>query len=66
MILGKSKIKISKHDNIIEQPGNTTNTILSDVISESLGNVCDWSFCVDLLNHCTYFGAVCFQPIVPA
>ena len=50
VILGKSKVKSYTHDNTIEQPENTKNTILLDVISESL-QICDFSFCADLLNH---------------
>ena len=57
VILSKSKIKSPKHENVIKQPGNTTNTILLDMISESL-QICDFSFCADSLNHCTYFGPV--------
>ena len=56
VILGKSKIKIYKHDNGVERPGNTTDTILLDVISESF-QIRDLSFCMDSLNH-MYFGAV--------
>ena len=56
VILGKSKIKIYKHDNGVERPGNTMSTILLDVISESI-QICDSSFCVDSLNH-MYFRAV--------
>ena len=56
VILGKSKIKIYKHDNVVERPGNTMSTILLDVISESI-QICDSSFCVDSLNH-MYFRAV--------
>ena len=56
VILAKSKIKIYKHDNVVEQPGNTMNTILLDVIFESI-QICDLSFCVDSLNH-MYFRAV--------
>ena len=61
MILGKSKIKIYKHDNVVERPGNTMSTILLDVISESI-QICDSSFCVDSLNH-MYFRAVAFPLI---
>ena len=50
VILGKSKIKIYKHDNVVERPQNTTNTILLDVICESI-QICDLSFCLDWLNH---------------
>ena len=31
---GRLRLKIYKHDNVVEQPGNTMNTILLDVISE--------------------------------
>ena len=48
VILGESKIKIYTHDNVVERPQNTTNTILLDVICESI-QICD---------TCTYFAAV--------
>ena len=41
---------------VVERPGNTMNTILLDVISESI-QICDLSFCVNSLNH-MYFRAV--------
>ena len=36
--MANPKSRATKHENVIEQPGNTTNTvtILLDVISESL------------------------------
>ena len=49
VILGESTIKSYKHDNVIEQSGNTTNTILLDVISESL-QICDFTFLYGLVE----------------
>ena len=57
VILGESKIKSYKHENVIEQPGNTTNTVPLDVISESL-QICDFSFCANSLNHMRISGPV--------
>ena len=67
VILGKSKIKSYKHDNAIEQSGNTTNTILLDVISESL-QICDFTFLCGLVEshaHTSDLSEV-FPLIVPA